>query len=67
MVAIYLVHCNFQSIDTYNGNAMIGMVGKDCVAIATDTRLGVQMKTIDTDFQRIFKIHDHLLLGMRNS
>ena len=40
------------------------MVGKNCFAIASDRRLGVQLQTVATDFQRIFKIHDKLFLGL---
>uniref|UniRef100_A0A2N9ELG2 Proteasome subunit beta n=1 Tax=Fagus sylvatica TaxID=28930 RepID=A0A2N9ELG2_FAGSY len=39
------------------------MVGKNCFAIASDRRLGVQLQTIATDFQRIYKVHDRLFLG----
>lgn len=40
------------------------MVGKNCFAIASDRRLGVQFQTIATDYQRIFKIHDKLYIGL---
>ena len=40
------------------------MVGKNCFAIASDRRLGVQLQTIATDFQKIYKIHDRLYLGL---
>lgn len=40
------------------------MKGKNCVAIASDRRFGVQLQTIATDFQRIFKIHDQLFIGL---
>ncbi|GFY85423.1 proteasome beta subunit C1 [Actinidia rufa] len=40
------------------------MVGKNCFAIASDRRLGVQLQTIATDFQRIYKIHDKLFIGL---
>ncbi|CAN6472551.1 unnamed protein product [Victoria cruziana] len=40
------------------------MVGKNCFAIASDRRLGVQLQTIATDFQRISKIHDKLYIGL---
>jgi 20S proteasome subunit beta 3 len=56
--------CIRQSIDEYNGSAVVAMQGHECVAIATDTRLGVQMKTISTDFQKVFQINDSILLGM---
>ncbi|GKB66480.1 proteasome subunit beta type-3-A [Tanacetum coccineum] len=48
----------------YNGSALVAMVGKNCFAIASDRRLGVQLQTVATDFQRIFKIHDKLFLGL---
>jgi len=48
----------------YNGSAVVAMVGKNCFAIASDRRLGVQLQTIDTDFQRVFKIHDKLYIGL---
>lgn len=40
------------------------MVGKNCFAIASDRRLGVNFQTIACDFQRIFKIHDGLYIGL---
>lgn len=48
----------------YNGSAVVAMVGKNCFAIASDRRLGVQLQTIATDFKRISKIHDHLFIGL---
>ncbi|KAG1326617.1 Proteasome, subunit alpha/beta [Cocos nucifera] len=53
-----------MSIFEYNGSALVAMVGKNCFAIASDRRLGVQLQTIATDFQRIFKIHDKLYVGL---
>lgn len=63
---MYLSHliCCFQSIDQYNGNVMVAMAGKNCVAIATDTRLSTQLMTIDTNFQRVFKVNDQCLMGI---
>ncbi|THU60495.1 hypothetical protein C4D60_Mb07t13360 [Musa balbisiana] len=40
------------------------MVRKTCFAIASDRRLGVNLQTIATDFERIFKIHDKLYIGL---
>ena len=40
------------------------MVGKNCFAIASDRRFGVQLQTIATDFQKIYRIHDKLFLGL---
>jgi len=53
-----------MSITSYNGSALIAMVGNNCFAIASDRRLGVNFQTIATDFQRIFKIHDNLYIGL---
>ncbi|GAQ77625.1 20S proteasome regulatory subunit beta protein [Klebsormidium nitens] len=53
-----------MSILTYNGSAIIAMMGKNCFAIASDRRLGIQQQTLATDFQRIFKIHDKLYIGL---
>lgn len=48
----------------YNGGAVVAMVGKDCVAIATDKRFGVQAMTVSTDFGKVFKVHDQLFYGL---
>lgn len=53
-----------MSIFEYNGSALIAMEGKNCFAIASDRRLGVQLQTIATDFQKIYKIHDKLFIGL---
>ncbi|KAI8551010.1 hypothetical protein RHMOL_Rhmol06G0151500 [Rhododendron molle] len=53
-----------MSIFEYNGSALVAMVGKNCFAIASDRRLGVQLQTIATDFQKIYKIHDKLFIGL---
>jgi len=38
----------------YNGGTLIGMKGKDCVAIATDRRFGIQSQTVSLDFTVCF-------------
>jgi 20S proteasome subunit beta 3 len=43
---------------------MVAMAGKNCVAIATDTRLSTQLMTVDTNFQRVFKVNDATLIGI---
>ncbi|GJM97884.1 hypothetical protein PR202_ga14845 [Eleusine coracana subsp. coracana] len=53
-----------SQIFEYNGSAVVAMVGKNCFAIASDRRLGVQLQTVATDFQRVFKIHDKLYIGL---
>ena len=40
------------------------MVGNKCCAVATDTRLGVQFQTVATNFQKVFKIQDNILMGL---
>ena len=39
-------------------------VGKDCVAIASDMRLGQQALTISTNFPKIFPMGEKILLGL---
>ena len=55
---------DFKLQDQYNGNTMVAMAGKNCVAIGTDTRLGQQLMTVDTSFQRVFKVNDLTLMGL---
>lgn len=43
---------------------MVGMVGKGCVGIATDRRLGKRMLTVSNKFQRVFKMQDNILMGL---
>lgn len=40
------------------------MRGKDCVAIASDLRFGVQAQTITTDFEKVFHVNPHMFLGL---
>ena len=40
------------------------MVGKDCVGIACDKRLGLQAMTISKDFPKIFPFGTKILLGL---
>ena len=40
------------------------MVGKDCVAIACDLRLGLQALTVSNDFPKIFQYGDNVFLGL---
>lgn len=43
---------------------MVAMVGKNCVAIAADKRLGQQFMTVSTDFQKIFPATDRVYFGL---
>lgn len=53
-----------MSILSYNGGCVLAMRGKDCVAIATDHRFGVQAQTIDTDFEKVSQIAPKMFLGL---
>ncbi|XP_067928492.1 proteasome subunit beta type-3-like [Watersipora subatra] len=53
-----------MSIMSYNGAAIIGMAGKECVAIASDTRFGIQGQTVGTNFQKIFEMGPRLYIGL---
>lgn len=53
-----------MSIFEYNGSAIIAMAGKGCVAIGSDLRFGVQFQTLATDYQKVYRIHEHLYLGL---
>lgn len=43
---------------TYNGGSVVAMCGKNCVAIASDLRFGVQAMTIGMDFSKIFPLDE---------
>ncbi|CAM9099583.1 unnamed protein product, partial [Scytosiphon promiscuus] len=53
-----------QSILEYNGAAILAMTGKNCVGICSDSRLGNQAQTVATDFEKIFKMGDQLMVGL---
>ncbi|KHN94145.1 Proteasome, subunit alpha/beta [Metarhizium album ARSEF 1941] len=46
-----------------DGGACVAMVGKDCVAIACDLRLGLQALTVSNNFPKIFQYGD-VFLGL---
>lgn len=43
---------------------MVAMVGRNCVAIACDKRLGQEFLTLSTEFPKIMSVHDRLYLGL---
>ncbi|KAJ3276358.1 proteasome core particle subunit beta 3 [Terramyces sp. JEL0728] len=53
-----------MSITEYNGGSVMAMVGKNCVAIASDKRFGVQALTLGMDFDKIFPVNDKLMIGL---
>lgn len=44
--------------------AVIAMAGDQCVAIASDHRYGRGSITLATNYEKVFKVGDHLFLGM---
>jgi 20S proteasome alpha/beta subunit len=42
-----------QSIEEHNGGSVVAMAGKECVAIASDLRLGNGSVGLSTNFQRV--------------
>ncbi|XP_063964238.1 proteasome subunit beta type-3-like [Lytechinus pictus] len=53
-----------MSIMSYNGSAVVAMIGKDCVGIASDRRFGVQAQTVSMNAQKIFEMGPRLYLGI---
>jgi len=53
-----------MSIMSINGGACVAMVGKDCVAIACDLRLGMQALTVSNNFPKIFPYDSTVYLGL---
>ena len=49
---------------SYNGGTVVAMAGKNCVAIASDKRFGIQYSTVSMDFPKIFEMGPHLYLGL---
>jgi hypothetical protein len=47
-----------------DGGACVAMVGKDCVAIACDLRLGLQALTVSNNFPKIFSYGPSTFLGL---
>jgi len=52
-----------MSIMAYNGGAVVAMKGKECVAIATDNRFGIQLQTIGTNAEKIAKFGPKLFMS----
>ena len=40
------------------------MAGKNCVGIASDNRLGIQLQTVAMDFRKVFKMSDNIFVGL---
>ncbi|GAM19772.1 hypothetical protein SAMD00019534_029470, partial [Acytostelium subglobosum LB1] len=53
-----------MSIMEYNGGAVIVMTGKNCVAIASDLRYGIQHQTISNNFPKVYRINEKCFVGI---
>jgi len=53
-----------EQITFYNGGAVVAMAGKNCVAIASDTRFGIRNQTVAFDFPKIWRINDRCFVGL---
>lgn len=53
-----------MSISSYNGGCVIAMTGKNCVAIASDKRFGVQGRSMSTKVKRVFQFGPKLFVGL---
>merc|ERR1711911_297571 len=53
-----------MSIMSYNGGACLAMTGKDCVAIASDLRYGIQAQTVGMNFPKVFEMGPKLYMGL---
>lgn len=52
-----------QDPTTINGGSAVAMVGKDCVAIASDMRLGSQSLGVSNNFEKVFH-YGHCFLAL---
>ena len=61
-----MIDCNksLQSILEYNGGAVLAMTGKNCVAIASDTRFGIRAQTVACDCPKVFEITPRCFVGL---
>lgn len=54
-----------MGIMEYNGSAIVAMKGKNCIAIATDKRLGVKnLTTVSCNFPKAFELTEKCYVGL---
>ncbi|UZJ53365.1 hypothetical protein CBS101457_002685 [Exobasidium rhododendri] len=53
-----------MSIMEYNGGSVVAMKGKNCVAIASDLRLGQQAMTVACNFDKVFPVTERTYVGL---
>ena len=51
----------------HNGGSVIAMAGKDCVAIASDLRLGAGAMTVALNFEKVSLALHHPMLSLTSS
>lgn len=51
------------NIMAYNGGTVLAMAGKNCVAIGTDLRFGIQNQTVTMQFPKVFRQGSHCFVG----
>ncbi|XP_033087989.1 proteasome subunit beta type-3-like [Trachypithecus francoisi] len=57
-------YTTIMSTMSYNGEAIMAMKQKNCVAIVEDRHFGIQAQMVTTDFQEIFPMGDRLYIGL---
>ncbi|ODV58815.1 proteasome core particle subunit beta 3 [Ascoidea rubescens DSM 1968] len=53
-----------QDPSSINGGSAVAMIGKDCLAIACDLRLGSQSLGVSNDFEKIFNYGPNVFLAL---
>eukprot|EP00808_Paulinella_micropora_P017908 g34436.t1 len=53
-----------MSIMEYNGSGIVAMVGKNCVAIASDMRFGIQLSTIAQNMHKVHRMNSKTYVGL---
>ena len=54
----------WRSIFEYSGSAIIAMKGKNCGAIASDKRFGIQLTMITPNTEKIFRMSEKVMVGL---
>ena len=47
-----------------NGGSLAALKGENCIAIASDKRLGVNFQLVATNFQKVYRMQDNIILGI---
>lgn len=63
MICKILASCHLKFTNNQIGGSIVAMVGKDCVAIASDLRLGSQSLGLSNTFEKVYN-YGHVYLGL---